>query len=143
MQWKSDGDLTRHRAPAERLNLRRTWPNRRKTKRRPKRPPCRKYHYVDVLLFLFARSLRGQRFECEPQELAHAGILLSREALQRRALIRGDADRDLPVRIAGRFAAIEIESGDCSTNDLACGGETMSFTAGLDSRDKRFGKSKR
>ena len=95
------------------------------------------------LLFLFARSLRGQGFECEPQELAHAGIFLSREALQRRALICGDADGDLPVRIARRFAAIEIESGDSSTNDLACGGETMPFTAGLDSRDKRFGKIKR
>ena len=95
------------------------------------------------LLFLLAVPFGGQRFEREPQELAHARIFLSREALQRRTLIRSDADGDLPVRIARWFAAIEIESGDCGTNDLACGGEAMPFTAGLDSRDKRFGKIKR
>ena len=90
-----------------------------------------------------AVALGRQRFEREPEQFAHARVLLPRKALQGCALIRGDADGDLPVRIARGFATIEIESGDCSSNDLACGSEAMAFTAGLDSPDKRFGKIKR
>jgi hypothetical protein len=94
-------------------------------------------------LLLLSITLGRQRFECESQQFAHARVLLAREALQSGALIRGDADGDLPVRIARRFATIEIEPGDCSANDLACGSEAMAFSAGFDSRDERFGKIKR
>ena len=92
---------------------------------------------------LFPAALRGHRLQGETKKLADARVLLSREALQCGALIGGDPDRDLPVRIPRGLGTVEIKSGDCSTNDLARGGEAMPFTAGLDSRDERFGKIKR
>ncbi len=104
------------------------------------RPPSFKTEgRTRLLLFALGRH----RFDRQAQELADTRVLLTREAFQGRPLIRGDADGDLPVRIARGLAATEIESGDCGTNDLACGIETMPFSAGLDSRDERFGKIKR
>jgi hypothetical protein len=86
---------------------------------------------------------RGQSLEREAEKFADAGVLLSREPFQGCALIRGDAHRNLAMWIAGGFAAVEIESGDCRTDDFARGGEAVAFAAGLDSRDERFGKIER
>jgi len=94
-------------------------------------------------LFFLLRAARRHRLEREPQQLTDARVLLPREAFQRRALIGGDAHRNLAMRIPRRFATIEIESRDGSAHDFACGGETVTFADGLDSRDERFGEIKR
>src|SRR5688500_16906279 len=52
--------------------------------------------YADVRLLLFLCALGGHRFESEPEQLAHTRVFLASVALERCALIGGDAHRDLP-----------------------------------------------
>ena len=89
------------------------------------------------------RRLRGEILDRETQQFADARVLLLRIPLQLRALLVGDANRDLAMRNRNRHALFEIEFVHRETDHFAGGTQAVPVAKRFDFRDERAGEIER